>query len=97
MSDRAEKRRLRVPEITYPGELPVAARRDEIAELVGAGETFDDLTRDRLESFDRRFQPEDLDRLDPARSVELRATQGGGSTASVDRQIDALEAMLEQW
>ncbi|MDJ0791082.1 MAG: argininosuccinate lyase [Acidimicrobiia bacterium] len=68
-----------------------------VAELIGAGETFDDLTPDRLESLDLRFQPEDLDRLDPARSVELRSTQGGGSTASVDRQIDALEAMLEQW
>lgn len=44
-----------------------------------------------LEAADERFEPADLALVDPRRSVERRATAGGGSPGSVDEQIRVLD------
>ena len=52
------------------------------------------LSAEDLTAADARFEPGDLALVDPALSVERRVTPGGGSTASVHRQIEALRSTL---
>ncbi len=47
-----------------------------------------------LMAADERFQPSDLDLLDPVSSVRRRRTAGGGSFDSVEHQIATLRARL---
>lgn len=65
-----------------------------IAELVAEGRTLGDLTFDELESIDERFEPADLDRIDPRASVDARISPGGGSMASVGGQVTRLRMFL---
>jgi argininosuccinate lyase len=65
-----------------------------VAELVARGESFVDLTEDRLTEFDDRFVASDLALFDVAESVRRRSTHGGGSMASVETQISDLETFL---
>jgi len=62
--------------------------------LLDRGESFVDLTADRLTDFDARFDPGDMASVDPVDSVQSRITHGGGSMASVATQLEALEAFL---
>jgi argininosuccinate lyase len=65
-----------------------------VSELLAAGRTFGDLTADELVSADPRFVDADLAVLDPTSSVDRRASPGGGSMASVARQIEELEQSI---
>ena len=65
-----------------------------VSSLLADGRSFDDLDAETLLAFDDRFEAEDLDRLDPRFSVRARVTPGGGSMASVETQIAALEALV---
>ena len=51
---------------------------------------------DELSAIDPRFTANDIERLDPVRSVEFRKTAGGGSTESVANQITQLDAFLAE-
>jgi argininosuccinate lyase len=68
-----------------------------VSELVAAGETFDDVTGERLVEFDARFEPADVDRLEPEHSMRARISPGGGSATSVEVQIERLETLLDRW
>jgi argininosuccinate lyase len=65
-----------------------------VSSLVSQGRTFDDVTPDELVAADGRFTPDDIRRVDPVRSIEYRATSGGGSMESVEGQIRQLESFL---
>jgi argininosuccinate lyase len=65
-----------------------------VHDLEAADETFGDLTAERLSGFDERFVAEDTNLLDVSGSVASRMTHGGGSLASVQTQLDAIEAFL---
>lgn len=65
-----------------------------VAELIARGESFSDLTPDQIIGFDARFEAGDIASVDPVASVESRVTHGGGSMASVTRQMDDLRAFL---
>lgn len=67
-----------------------------VSVLVADGRSFDDLTPDELVAADGRFTPEDIDRVDPVRSIDFRRTPGGGSMESVAAQLEQLEAFLER-
>jgi argininosuccinate lyase len=63
--------------------------------LVADGRSFDDLTADELVTADGRFEPSDVERIDPVRSIDFRRTAGGGSMESVATQIEQIEALLD--
>jgi len=65
-----------------------------VSALVARGESFKDLTEERLTEFDARFEASDLSAVDVSRSTGARITPGGGSMASVAVQIDSLRAFL---
>jgi len=65
-----------------------------VSSLITTGRTFEDLAGDELVAVDERFTSQDLDRVDPVRSVAYRRTPGGGSLASVAVQIAELEEFL---
>jgi argininosuccinate lyase len=65
-----------------------------VSVLVANGRTFEDLTPDELIAADSRFVSQDIDRVDPVRSVEFRRTAGGGSMESVISQLEDLETFL---
>jgi len=65
-----------------------------VAHLVAAGRTLADLTAAELVAADRRFEPSDLERTDPAVSVAGRRSPGGGSWRSVADQIAELRTRL---
>ena len=65
-----------------------------VADLHRAGRTFADVTAGELEGAHPQLVPEDLARLSPEGSVQARTTPGGGSPASVDRQIDRLRRFV---
>ena len=62
--------------------------------LTAAGRDFSSLTVEDLAAAHPAFQPSDLHLLDPAVSVERRATPGGGNPRSVATQIAHLRAEL---
>jgi len=65
-----------------------------VASLVGEGRRFEDLDAGELMQLDHRFEAGDLERITPEASVAARVTAGGGSTASVAAQIEALESTI---
>jgi argininosuccinate lyase len=65
-----------------------------VARLVAGGRVLADATTEDLTVADAAFHPSDLDLIDPAWSVEHRASMGGGSVASVHDQIAALRFAL---
>jgi argininosuccinate lyase len=65
-----------------------------VARLAADGRSLGDVDAGTLVEFDGRFTAQDLDRLDPSRSVGARVTPGGGSMASVAAQIESLEALI---
>jgi argininosuccinate lyase len=65
-----------------------------VARLAADGRSLGDVDAGTLVEFDGRFTVEDVDRLDPSRSVGARVTPGGGSMASVAAQIESLEALI---
>jgi argininosuccinate lyase len=65
-----------------------------VAELIARGESFTDLTSEQITGFDARFEARDITSIDSVGSVESRATHGGGSMASVARQMEDLRVFL---
>ena len=65
-----------------------------VSALLADGRGLDDATEEDLVAADPRFEPSDVARVDVADSVGRRVSQGGGSTASVRRQIEALQRLL---
>jgi argininosuccinate lyase len=63
-----------------------------VSTLVADGNTFEDLTADRLISLDDRFTADDLELTTSVSSVRRRRTAGGGSFDSVASQIASLRA-----
>jgi argininosuccinate lyase len=61
-----------------------------VSGLVADGRSLADTDADDLVSADDRFQPADLDLIDPRGSVDRRVTMGGGSVESVHEQVKAL-------
>lgn len=66
-----------------------------VAKLVSTNGSFTAMSSDELVAFDPRFAPEDVDLVDPKRSVESRVSHGGGSMASVKAQIASFEGFLD--
>lgn len=66
-----------------------------VSTLVTEGRTFDDVDGDELSGFDARLVAGDVERLTPQASVAARSTAGGGSMASVQRQLEELASLLE--
>jgi argininosuccinate lyase len=62
--------------------------------LEDEGRTLADAEAGDLAESDPRFEPADLDRLDPRRSVTSRVTSGSGSPESVLEQVAALRELL---
>jgi argininosuccinate lyase len=62
-----------------------------VSRLVAGGRDLAAATAGDLAEADPRFEPVDLALVDPRRSVERRATLGGGSPGSVAEQIRVLE------
>lgn len=65
-----------------------------VSTLVADERTFSDLTAVELCAFDDRFEPVDIERLDPEHSIAQRRSAGGGSIESVEAQIAALRDLL---
>lgn len=58
------------------------------------GRSLGEATAEDLTAVDERFEPGDLELLDPATSVERRSTAGSGSPESVRDQVDKLRRRL---
>jgi argininosuccinate lyase len=65
-----------------------------VSALVATGRGLEAATAEDLAAADGRFLDTDLERVDPRGSVERRVSQGGGSVASVHRQVEALRRLL---
>ena len=65
-----------------------------VSSLLAAGRGLDEATDGDLRAADSRFESSDLQRVDVVGSVARRTSQGGGSTESVHRQIEALRRLL---
>jgi argininosuccinate lyase len=66
-----------------------------VASLVSKGDSFVDLAGEDLVTFDQRFEIGDRELVSPTKSVENRASHGGGSMASVATQINSLESRFD--
>jgi argininosuccinate lyase len=66
-----------------------------VASLASKNGLLSSVSADDLVAFDPRFAPEDVDLVDPQRSVDSRVSHGGGSMASVKVQITTLEDFLD--
>lgn len=58
------------------------------------GRTLADAASDDLVAADDRFEPEDIEFLDPASSVQRRTTSGSGSPDSVRDQIETIRRLV---
>jgi argininosuccinate lyase len=67
-----------------------------VARLMAAGRQLSDATAGDLEAADERFEPSDLELIDPRSSIDRRLTMGGGSVQSVHQQVEALRYALTQ-
>lgn len=67
-----------------------------VAALVRDGRDLSQATSSDLTSADPRFDPADLDLLDPRGSVARRSTSGGGSAASVEEQVRVLSTWFAE-
>lgn len=65
-----------------------------VATVTAAGRRLDQATGEDLARADARFDPADLARTDPADSVRRRISPGGGSFASVARQLAEVRRRL---
>jgi argininosuccinate lyase len=65
-----------------------------VGALVATGRGLETATESDLEAADPRFAVSDLARIDVASSMQRRVSDGGGSVASVHRQIEALRRLL---
>jgi argininosuccinate lyase len=65
-----------------------------VADLAHSGRVLSDASLDYLRTIDGRFEPTDLERLSPERSVQDRGSAGGGSPASVVAQIARIRDLL---
>jgi argininosuccinate lyase len=79
--------------------VPFREAHEAVGRLVGAlaadGRTLTAATSADLAAADARFEAGDLDVVDPAASVARRRSPGGGSHASVQRQIAELRRRIE--
>jgi argininosuccinate lyase len=66
-----------------------------VANLASTNGLLSRVSADELVAFDPRFAPEDVDLVDPQRSVKSRVSHGGGSMASVRVQITTLKDFLD--
>jgi argininosuccinate lyase len=67
-----------------------------VAEAAGRGVGPADLTPAELAGFHEVLRPEDAGLLDPAESVRARSSPGGGSFASVDRQLQQMSERMAE-
>ena len=67
-----------------------------VTALIAQGRHLGEATAEDLVAADPRFTEDDLGLLDPKSSVARRTTPGSGSTESVNRQADALDALLNE-
>jgi len=78
--------------------VPFREAHTEVGRLVrhleGEGRSLDEATATDLEATDSRFEPSDLDLLDPSTSLRHRATEGSGSPRSVRDQVAAIRELL---
>ncbi|MEX1271919.1 MAG: argininosuccinate lyase [Acidimicrobiia bacterium] len=65
-----------------------------VSSLLAEGRGLDEATEQDLSAADARFEPSDVELVDVVGSVRRRVSEGGGSTASVHRQIEALRRLL---
>jgi argininosuccinate lyase len=78
--------------------VPFREAHTEVGRLVrhleGEGRSLGEATAADLEATDSRFDPSDLDLVDPATSLRHRATEGSGSPQSVRDQVAAVRELL---
>jgi len=78
--------------------VPFRAAHTEVGRLVRHleedGRSLHEATAADLEATDSRFDPADLDLVDPTRSLEQRSTAGSGSPQSVKEQLAAIRELL---
>jgi argininosuccinate lyase len=67
-----------------------------VANLIADERDLSEATPSDLAAADVRFEPADLELIDPRVSIGRRATIGGGSVQSVHQQIEALRYALTQ-
>jgi argininosuccinate lyase len=65
-----------------------------VSTLLAEGRGLDEATEADLSAADHRFEASDVDLVDVVASVKRRISQGGGSTESVHRQIEALRRLF---
>ena len=65
-----------------------------VADLIADGRDLSDATASDLSAAHAAFADDDVDRTSPVRSLEMRITPGGGSSASVASQLVRLRALL---
>ena len=65
-----------------------------VATLVGSGRTPVDATPDDLAAADPRFEPADLELLNPGTSLSRRRTPGSGTPDSVREQVEKIRQVL---
>ena len=66
-----------------------------VAVLENSGRSLDEATIEDMTAIDDRFDPEDLERLDPARSVSGRTSAGSPNADSVAAQVAAVRSLAE--
>lgn len=78
--------------------VPFREAHEAVGRLVGLvesrGRDLSDAGMGDLRAVDDRFEEEDLELLDPLRSIQARATKGSGSPASVREQIAEIRALI---
>jgi argininosuccinate lyase len=78
--------------------VPFRAAHTEVGRLIRHleedGRSLDEVTAADLEATDSRFDPTDLDLVDPTKSLEHRSTLGSGSPQSVKEQLAAIRELL---
>ncbi|HEY6634380.1 MAG TPA: argininosuccinate lyase [Acidimicrobiia bacterium] len=94
----AETTALDLAEALVSRGVPFREAHAAVGELVKVleadGRALESTTVEDLAAVDDRFEPADLDRLDPVRSVQGRRTSGSGSPGSVREQIEAIRERL---
>ncbi len=94
----AETTALDLAEALVSRDVPFREAHQLVGKLVRSleedGRSLADATPADLAAVDSRFDPSDVERLDPAKSVAMRVTPGSGNAASVSDQVTSLRGLL---